>query len=144
MDKMLSYAKLQKKNQKKTKTGLLDWKSENYESYFFFLIKWFSICIFECLQPNHEIVSTLFYRYKTRLRLFQGLGLHFSQWFLVCCQKWWNYEAAFQCCISICFNESLHLFSIFSANIKEMRGGLRLLHSIVISPQKRHLVFTPI
>lgn len=35
MDKMLSYAKLQKK-QKKTKTGLLDWKSENYESYFFF------------------------------------------------------------------------------------------------------------
>lgn len=143
MDKMLSYAKLQK-NPKKTKTGLLDWKSENYESYFFFLIKWFSICIFECLQPNHEIVSTLFYRYKTRWRLFQGLGLHFSQWFLVCCQKWWNYEAAFQCCISICFNESLHLFSIFSANIKEMRGGLRLLHSIVISPQKRHLVFTPI
>lgn len=33
MDKMLSYAKLQKK----PKTGLLDWKSENYEFYFFFL-----------------------------------------------------------------------------------------------------------
>lgn len=139
MDKMLSYAKLQKKQK-------LDYWTENLKimNPIFFLIKWFSICIFECLQPNHEIVSTLFYRYKTRWRLFQGLGLHFSQWFLVCCQKWWNYEAAFQCCISICFNESLHLFSIFSANIKEMRGGLRLLHSIVISPQKRHLVFTPI
>lgn len=133
MDKMLSYAKLQKNQKKKNwTTGLKIWKLW----ILFFLIKWFSICNFECLQPNHEIVSTLFYRYKTRWRLFQGLGLHFSQWFLVCCQKWWNYEAAFQCCISICFNESLHLFSIFSADIKEMRGGLRLLHSIVISPQK--------
>lgn len=57
MDKMLSYAKLQKKQK-------LDYWTENLKimnPIFFFLIKWFSICIFECLQPNHEIVSTLFY-----------------------------------------------------------------------------------
>lgn len=30
-----------------------------------------------------------------------------------------------------CFNKTLHLFSIFLSNYKEMRSGLRFLHSIV-------------
>lgn len=71
MDKMLSYAKLQKK----TKTGLLDLKSENYISYFFGQM---------VVNMNFRVFTAI---YKTRWRLFQGLGLHFSQWFLVCCQK---------------------------------------------------------
>lgn len=66
-----------KKTQKKQK---LDYWTENLKimNPIFFLIKWFSICIFECLQPNHEIVSTLFYRYKTKVETISGFGSAFQ------------------------------------------------------------------